>query len=1774
MMELTAPQEPAQPAIVKTGDPAKLTYLAGEVFDLTGFSAKVVAADGTETPVPADKISVDKTGALMTSDTTVTVTVAPDGLTPVTYPYTITVTTPATTIATGTSTVFSVSAPAPKLTVGDTFTMTATVTVTGGGAYGFTGGFAVVDDSYNPVTYLQVDAGKFAADNPGITLDTTTVPGYLMVYVESDGKTLKIPEGDTKIKFTFTVVNTAPSATMILGLNSGGSWVDRWALLTDPSVRIAQTGTGLKTINFNSTKLIDMMHAGLILCSEDAKSAPSLFGLTIAYTANVGFTLDKASAAVGDTVTATATINSAVDAYGFTGALQYPGANLQLDIAATKDANPALKDYLTITNTNGANGITCSGTGGKIITAGTPLALVLKFKVTNTTTGNLTVNFGGYPNRLLLFKNNSVQASDVDTAAKIATQEAGGTIAIAPSTASPALTTLKAATVTLSAVGPDSGKVGETITVKATITSTVDAYGFTGAFSYPYNEWSTPPSLLVPDVDATVAANPGLSGLTVETSSDYSAGYVRFTYNPAPAETPTKVITSSTPLELILKFKVVATAAATTTNIPINVGTSSNQLVLFTDSTLKYADLYNIDATTFNNNINAAETACKAAIAPLSGSALNLHTAFFASVAFDTAAGKVGGGEVPVTITATITAPTDKDVYGFETGIMYPHSKDNAIQLNRAATIAANTGVLEGKVQVGNFPTYNSSSYTVPIWVESDGTNPIIKKGETLALKLVFSIPAGSSVATCTVNTGTNFNRMLLFTDPSIRAKATGDGLTAINFTNNTIVVQEALGTIAVAGSTAGSIKLEKSLTDLSMNSDGYYLLATPTDVLAFANAVNTLGYTAIKATVKNDIDLTGSAFAGIGTAEHPFTGTIQGNKKIKIARVVADGGSAVGGLVNYLGTGGTLNSVSTEGTITGTFGGASIGGLVGVSTGGNVYVPYESVAITGTATDGASIGGIYGTADYYIGQSTYTGNIIVTSTEGTVNVGGIEGTFDGTGKPDANRQIYQCYNTGNISGGTNTGSIIGSITYGIIQQSGNNGGAVTGSGNTGGVAGKATGTAFANVCNKGAVNGSGDATGGIVGYVYGAGTGVSQSYNTAAVTSSGASVGGIIGENAATSMSATSNFNLGNVMATGSQPNIGAVIGKATVTPAVYKGNYYLKNSSVNTFLGDALDDAEFTVESGNESAKCASNPASFILTGANGHVPGIYSYLSAPPVQDGDGYYLLSTVDDVLWFATTVQSNPMFGTQNQINGRLTNDIDMSKVSSEQFLGIGGTTEYGVYAGTFDGAGHTVTLKTGPFFNNCVGATIKNLTVEGSISGSAGIVNSISKGTIDNCHNKANITTTSDAGGIAGNAQQTVITNCTNSGNITCGQGGGIVGTIGGFEMMPNSGSQVKSTFSRIENCANSGNITGSRNVGGIAGETSGGGCTASFINCTNTGNITSTAQTSSGQTGYNPVYVNSAGGILGGAIDIAIVIDGCKNEGDVTGTANNIGGIVGVVSGSQGAMGTPDITVTNSANSGDLINTVAPDYQDHVSYDGQDHVFSFNPNNISVGGIVGNIMTARTTNISGNSNTGNVSSALDGAHLSGVVASGGTRAGIVNNKTGTFFGLDKDNQNITLAEETAPVTPSVTPPVTSSGHSSAYFVKNPIVLDTPAVTTPLVETPAAETPAAEAPAVLAPAATAPDNTDIALGPAPLETSTAAKNADTPLLAQNDSKTPEQTPAEPGKAAESSLKEATIYAVVQEAIQNPVIVRGVLLVAFILAGLGGLRRYRKSRRA
>ena len=223
-------------------------------------------------------------------------------------------------------------------------------------------------------------------------------------------------------------------------------------------------------------------------------------------------------------------------------------------------------------------------------------------------------------------------------------------------------------------------------------------------------------------------------------------------------------------------------------------------------------------------------------------------------------------------------------------------------------------------------------------------------------------------------------------------------------------------------------------------------------------------------------------------------------------------------------------------------------------------------------------------------------------------------------------------------------------------------------------------------------------------------------------------------------------------------------------------------------------------------------------------------------------------------------------------------------------------------------------------------GKTSTNLVNYGNVTGTnnVGGIAGLLGGGITNSVNWGTITRTAGTGvgGIAASCNwDASIANCTNYGDVngTGASNGGIAGKV------------ITAKTVTITNCVNNGTVTGAGGgTGGIFGENAGTG-KATITSCTNNGDVIATGKW-------------GVGGIMGFSVNTADVISGCVNNGSVT-SAGQLGGIVGKLYGN----------VFNCTNKGEVKGT-----SDHV------------------GGIVGYLYTADYAEEikSSNQNEGSVTS------------------------------------------------------------------------------------------------------------------------------------------------------------------------------------------------------
>lgn len=217
---------------------------------------------------------------------------------------------------------------------------------------------------------------------------------------------------------------------------------------------------------------------------------------------------------------------------------------------------------------------------------------------------------------------------------------------------------------------------------------------------------------------------------------------------------------------------------------------------------------------------------------------------------------------------------------------------------------------------------------------------------------------------------------------------------------------------------------------------------------------------------------------------------------------------------------------------------------------------------------------------------------------------------------------------------------------------------------------------------------------------------------------------------------------------------------------------------------------------------------------------------------------------------------------------------------------------EFTDFSGTFDGNGHTVTLKitantnyVGLFSKLAGGAVVKNVITAGTVTatgknnvgGIAGVADTeLGAITISNCKNEAAIKGNKVVGGILGGCTEDdhalTISACANEGNISGTRNiGGICGTLENAHF--------------IKNCYNSGEVTGST-IGGILGRGARGYSSTTdtpiLENCYNVGNIVYSGTNGSAivGTGYakKPVEVKNCYALEGSAQ--AFVVSGVNAD------------------------------------------------------------------------------------------------------------------------------------------------------------------------------------------------------------------------------------------------------------------------------------------------------
>lgn len=275
-------------------------------------------------------------------------------------------------------------------------------------------------------------------------------------------------------------------------------------------------------------------------------------------------------------------------------------------------------------------------------------------------------------------------------------------------------------------------------------------------------------------------------------------------------------------------------------------------------------------------------------------------------------------------------------------------------------------------------------------------------------------------------------------------------------------------------------------------------------------------------------------------------------------------------------------------------------------------------------------------------------------------------------------------------------------------------------------------------------------------------------------------------------------------------------------------------------------------------------------------------------------------------------------------------------------------------FAGIFDGAGHTVTLKDNkPVFDSwddgIKGAEIRNLTIAGSISTNvpyvAALAGTAQNTTIANVFNKAAVTSNCAdgfVGGLIGEATGVRIKNSGNEGPITqrSGRAGGLLGVAHNSEVYNTYNLGEVSTSSvgtaggliarivdyadqaptKVVDSSNEGKVTGGW-AGGLVGDIDNASISpTTFTNVFNKGAVSTGVES-------NPDVSYMAGGLIGNVFRGETIVENAYNSGLVAGrTADGIGNAIK----DENAEISPTLTLNTVYNTGKVNGSDAFSYYD----------------------------------------------------------------------------------------------------------------------------------------------------------------------------------------------------------------------------------------------------
>lgn len=643
-----------------------------------------------------------------------------------------------------------------------------------------------------------------------------------------------------------------------------------------------------------------------------------------------------------------------------------------------------------------------------------------------------------------------------------------------------------------------------------------------------------------------------------------------------------------------------------------------------------------------------------------------------------------------------------------------------------------------------------------------------------------------------------------------------------------------------------------ESYTEPAKNGQGVYLISSPDELMWFDKNAKMTDSAKLLADITINEDVSGS-----DATSQKYKWTPIGMDKTKAYTGNFDGnGHTISGLY--------INSTAANTGMFGRIGSSAV--VKNLTLADSVIRSTKNYtgAITGYIDDAASVTNCHTKNSVQVSAAVYTGGI--------------------TGYQDDTSTLTRCSNAAEVTGANNVGGISGynwSKSSASLTDSYNRG-SVSGSNLVGGICAQIyIGGTVSDVYNLGTVQATGTAgtptAGGITG-VFRWGT-IKSAYNAGIVKAT--AKGGVAGRLEASSSSRT----VQNVFYSDEYEAVGNLNGctiqNGTATAKTSDGLKALTSED----LGDGFAADTNGINSGYP-----------VLAWQNGTVKsddpekddnGWQGEAAKDAPQQNDGVYQIGTPAELAWFAEKAAQD-----STDLKAVLTADLDLN---NNVWTGIGGQTADTGFAGTLDGAGHTIKnlyLKNGKGLIPYNKGTVKNLTLAGILKGGdetaaltgtnagtleeitsnvtvtggnkiAGIAgNNTKDGVIKDCHNTGAVTGESYAAGIVAYNEGSV-SGCSNTAVITAGS------TFAGGIAAANTNA-VKSEAANVSKSANSGHVIVSSSAerayaGGVVGWNN-----ASVSSLYNTGNVV------------------SRGGYVGGCL-------GCNTTGSTAKSLYNLGDIAG---------------------------------------------------------------------------------------------------------------------------------------------------------------------------------------------------------------------------------------------------------------------------------------